>query len=223
MPTGKRRSSSRNALAPKPRKRTQTYHREDLRGELLAAARRFVAESGHARLSIRVLASELGVSPGAPYHHFPDRRSLLLALAGEGFIEMMAGAAVVAGSGGTPRARLHRLGADFIRFADRNPNLVELMYESELTTPSLDPALLVFQLQGHQLIRRVVGEASPSLPDRDVDLRVIAFWSTVYGFASMRRKGVLHPHRPSGVETRNITKAIVDRACIAALGSADPT
>ncbi|MEL0252821.1 MAG: TetR/AcrR family transcriptional regulator, partial [Novosphingobium sp.] len=68
------------------------YHRENLRRDLLDAGREYVRQHGHHGLSIRTLAQQVGVSPGAPYHHFPDRRSLLLALAIEGFEEMHDGA-----------------------------------------------------------------------------------------------------------------------------------
>ena len=56
-----------------------TYHRENLKEELLAAAVIYIAEHGHQDLSVRKLSQIVGVSPGAPYHHFPDRRSLLIA------------------------------------------------------------------------------------------------------------------------------------------------
>src|SRR5215472_7707973 len=61
------------------------YHHGNLRTALLDAAERTLRERGVQALSLRELAREVGVSHGAPRRHFPDRQSLLDALAGAGF------------------------------------------------------------------------------------------------------------------------------------------
>ncbi|MFV4725668.1 TetR/AcrR family transcriptional regulator, partial [Mycobacterium tuberculosis] len=71
-------------------RRGQPSHREDLRGELLEAAVAYVVREGHESLSLRRLADMVGVAPSAPYHHFPDRRALLIAVALEGYKAMLA-------------------------------------------------------------------------------------------------------------------------------------
>lgn len=192
------------------------YHRENLRRDLLDAGREYVRQNGHHGLSIRTLAQQVGVSPGAPYHHFPDRRSLLLALAIEGFEEMLDGAEQVRRSTVTPAEKLSHMGLLFIRFAEANPFLLDLMYESELTSPVLDPALLDYQLMGHFNLRDHLRAALPGVADDEADLRVIAFWSAIYGFSSMRKKGVIRPSA-SAVPTVDIAEAIVARATLAAL------
>ena len=45
---------------------------------------------GPQRLSLRDLARRLGVSYGAPHHHFPEKQDLLAAIAEEGFMELLA-------------------------------------------------------------------------------------------------------------------------------------
>lgn len=194
------------------------YHKENLRRDLLDAGREFIRANGHLGLSIRTMAQQAGVSPGAPYHHFPDRRSFLLALAVEGFGEMMAETPALV-SGQLPASqKLREMGIRFVRFAETNPHLIDLMYESELTTPSLDPELLKFQTMGHAALRQIIVEALPDLPDHEYDLRVIAYWSAIYGFASMRKKGVIHPDG-SNLLSVDIADAIVERAMLAALAA----
>ena len=192
------------------------YHREHLRQDLLDAGRDYIRAHGHLTLSIRTLAAQVGVSPGAPYHHFPDRRSLLFALASEGFKEMMAGAGEVAAGTMTPEQKLHRMGMLFIRFAEHNPHLLDLMYESELTTPKLDPELLKFQMMGHHALRDHIVAAMPDLSAFEADLRVMAFWSMIYGFVTMRRKGVIHMGSEL-LPSLDIGEAIVDRAVQSAI------
>jgi len=192
------------------------YHKENLRGDLLKAGRAYVEAHGHLGLSIRTMAQQVGVSPGAPYHHFPDRRTFLLALATEGFKEMLAASRKIADTSADPETKLREMGIVFIRFTEDNPHLIDLMYESELTTPSLDENLQEFQQSGHKMLREQIASAVPGLPDPEIDLRTLTYWSAIYGFASMRKKGVIHPS-PGALETVDIGEALVDRAAHAAL------
>lgn len=194
------------------------YHKENLRQDLLDAGRAFVQQNGHLNLSMRTLAQAVDVSPGAPYHHFPDRRSFLLALAVEGFDDMLAGVrGALAGHIGAP-ARLRAMGLHFIDFADANPHLIDLMYESELTAPALDPQLLSYQVTAHTALRGEIVEAVPGLSPAEADLRSIAFWSAIYGFATMRRKGVIHSGGAE-VDTDRLATAIVERAVLMAIAA----
>jgi len=61
------------------------YHHGDLYQQLIQTAIDMLRKDGEASLSMRKLASELGVSRMAPYHHFEDKHALLCAIAEEGF------------------------------------------------------------------------------------------------------------------------------------------
>ncbi|MFC4595409.1 hypothetical protein [Sphingobium tyrosinilyticum] len=92
------------------------------------------------------------------------------------------------------------------------------MYESEITTPPLDPRLQEYQMMGHAGLRRQIVDAMPGLSDEEADLRVIAFWSAIYGFSSICRKGVIHISR-GAVATVDIAHQIVHRAVLSALSA----
>ena len=49
-------------------------------GQILAAAKRMIADIGFDGVSMRDLAAALGVTPAALYHYFPTKQSLLLAV-----------------------------------------------------------------------------------------------------------------------------------------------
>lgn len=57
------------------------YHRGELRDELVRVALDLIAEQGVAGFSVAEVARRAQVSPGAPYRHFPERESLLAAVA----------------------------------------------------------------------------------------------------------------------------------------------
>lgn len=193
------------------------YHRDNLRAELLGAAREWVREHGHPGLSMRTLAQRVGVSHGAPYHHFPDKRALLLALALNGYAELEAAAANISSEVDSPEQMLIEMCKAYVAFAVSQPRLVDLMYESELTTPFVDPALLEHQDALRENLVKVLRMALPSRPEVELSMRVLALWSTVYGFASLRRRQAIEAFEPPNVEKDEIALFVVTVAVHAAL------
>lgn len=57
------------------------YHHGDLRAELVRVSLDLIAERGLGAFSVAEVARRAKVSPGAPYRHFPDKESLLAAIA----------------------------------------------------------------------------------------------------------------------------------------------
>lgn len=180
-----------------PERRGKPSHREDLRSELLKVACEFVTREGHEGLSIRRLAEEVGVSPGAPYHHFADRRALLVAVALEGYRIMLA--ELERAVEGAPQEVLFANLLHFIRFAAANPKMFTLMYESELVRPQLAPELAEAQEVGFQMLRREVSRATQHLSERERSLRIATIWSAIFGFALQTNRAMLraHPFEPT--------------------------
>ncbi|MDE1918204.1 MAG: TetR/AcrR family transcriptional regulator [Sphingomonadales bacterium] len=197
--------------------RVKTYHKEDLRRDLLAAARAHVAEHGHLSLSLRSLAQQVGVSTAAPYYHFVDRRALLLAVALEGFEELNAGASAIAGSPAPVAEQLLALGEAFLDFVARQPRLVELMYESELTSPEINSALLACQDRAYRTLLGVMQAALPACAAVEISVRVMAFWSAIYGYAMLRSKLMLKPYEPSDLSAQAVDNGVLAQAVKAAL------
>src|SRR5215510_3558714 len=96
-----------------------TYHHGDLRAALLEAAGRIVDKEGAAALSVREAARRARVSHNAPYRHFPDRQSLLAAIAAEGFARL--GDALKNSHG-------KAMGEAYVHFALENPAVFRLMF-----------------------------------------------------------------------------------------------
>lgn len=96
-----------------------SYHHGDLRAALLRTAGKMLEKEGLASLSLRELARRAGVSHNAPYRHFPDRKSLLAALAGEGFERL--------GDALASRPR-REMGEAYVEFALAHPQRFRLMF-----------------------------------------------------------------------------------------------
>lgn len=98
---------------------SSSYHHGDLKAALLQTAGGMLEKQGLASLSLRELARRAGVSHNAPYRHFPDRESLLAALALEGF-ELLGNALET-----RPRSEM---GEAYVEFALAHPQRFRLMF-----------------------------------------------------------------------------------------------
>lgn len=193
------------------------YHRENLKRDLFEAGRDFVQKHGHHELSMRVLAQLAGVSPGASYHHFADRRAILLAVAIDGFERLLSQVIEPQETGLSPVEMIKAGASRFVRFALENPHLIELMYESELTRPQIDPALNRFQELSHARGVALLRQFLPDISDKEADLRNIALWTSIYGLVSMINKGIIRPFDSGNATIEDICDWVLERAARAAL------
>jgi AcrR family transcriptional regulator len=136
-----------------------TYHHGHLRSTVLAAAGELIEQEGLAGLSVREAARRAAVSHNAPYRHFPDRESLLAALAAEGFDRLEQ-----ALEGRTGRA----LGAAYLRFALAHPERFRLMFATRPAQPTYERFVQAFSATG-----------------ADARLAGAAAWSLVHGLACL--------------------------------------
>jgi AcrR family transcriptional regulator len=159
----------------KPRRRA--YHHGDLRAAILASASQILEKENLSKLSLREAARHAGVSHNAPYRHFPDRESLLAALAAEGF-GMLAAAQreAVAASG------LRGMGEAYVRFALAHPQRFQLMFGG------------VVPIAKHAELREVAMKSFAGLSGalaahapgaRGASDASIAAWSLVHGLAHL--------------------------------------
>src|SRR5271167_202611 len=115
-------------LEKRQTKRGASYHHGDLRAALVQAARTILETQGLATLSLRGAARAAGVSPAAPYHHFPDKQALLDAVAAQGFDALTAAMTTRMAKETNPDARLEASGVGYVVFAVENPALFGLMF-----------------------------------------------------------------------------------------------
>ena len=110
-----------------------TYHHGNLEAALIAAATAMVRANGAEHLSLRAVATEVGVSPSAAYHYYPDKDSLISGV-GKELFEKLADLQVAAlsqfpgKSAKAARARFRALGRAYFDWASSEPNLFRLMF-----------------------------------------------------------------------------------------------
>jgi AcrR family transcriptional regulator len=173
------------------------YHHGDLEVALITTARKFVKKNGLESLSLRQIAHEIGVSPSAAYHYFPDRNSLLAAL-GFSLFEELADyqerelAKVAGASARAARERFRVLGRTYFEWAIREPHFFNLMFSDfcliESSVDQMREENRAYQTLIHCLDDLV--EAG----SMDKKLRVCAellSWSVVHGTTSLNVSGHL--------------------------------
>ena len=66
----------------------ENYHHGDLQAALTDSAIDLVRKTGPDHLSLRAVAEQVGVSPSAVYHYFPDKDSLISAVGAKLFVDL---------------------------------------------------------------------------------------------------------------------------------------
>ena len=170
--------------------KNRAYHHGDLKLTLLSAARQILDRDGVDAVTVRAVAREADVAHSAPANHFKDRAALLTELAVGIFIELAAefdGA--LAASGRTLEERLRAFGQAMFQYALRHPNRYRLLWRRD----SLDGDDRRLHESGgaiYERLRNVLADRAPSTHASN-DSAIIAAWSTVHGYVSLRLDAVL--------------------------------
>lgn len=95
--------------------------RQELRSEIIAAARDLFVTEGYANVSIRKVADRVGCAPGTIYLYFEDKDSILSAICIETFAKLNKRMEAIRNDKGDPLERLRRGGRAYIQFALDHP------------------------------------------------------------------------------------------------------
>jgi len=203
----KRRSAGRKPSS-KP------YHHGDLRRVLIDAALQLVKEGGADAVNVREAARRAGVSPGAPFRHFPSRDALIQAVAEEAQRRFRAEIeqALADAPADDPLGRFRCIGLAYLRWAMRNPTHFEIISSRRLfdhdnaDAVSRDNAALI------DLTERTLAEAFAAGQLRSADLKrvQIAGRALVYGFARMNIDGHFPRWGVADADVERTAAAILD-------------
>jgi AcrR family transcriptional regulator len=202
-----RRRATR-APAPKP------YHHGDLRRVLIDAALQLVGEGGAEAVSVREAARRAGVSPGAPFRHFPSRDALMQAVAEEAQRRFRAEieAALAGAPAGDPLGRFRCFGLAYLRWAMHNPTHFEVISSRRFFDHDRAVAISSDNAELIALTERTLAEAAAAGQLRPADLKQvqIAGRALVYGFARMNIDGHFPRWGVAGAEAGRTAEAILD-------------
>jgi AcrR family transcriptional regulator len=150
------------------------------RRALLDAAGSLLDAGGPDAVTLREVGNRAGVSRSAPYRHFADKESLLMAVAAEAWSEFGdALEALADSSGASPEQTLRRALLAQIAIGRSRPHLYRLMF----TTPSADPAAAVRAARRAQdLFLQIVARVTGPLEARQYGALLMTSAHGIIGF-----------------------------------------
>lgn len=185
------------------------YHHGDLRRSLMEEALKLLRETGPDGLSMRELARRLGVTYGAPHHHFAEKDELFAAIAEQAFAELIARVESRLMQPGAldPAQRLRTGARIYLEFARSERVRYQVMFLPQLRDRKRFASL---HATGGQALRLLaLAFEAAGVPRVSTHARAVACWSTLHGFASLSNEGFLEE---SGKALESLAAAVVDEA-----------
>lgn len=170
------------------------YHHGNLRQALIDTAVSIADESGKDIVSVREVARRLGVSSGAPFRHFPNRESLMTAVAEEATLRLrLRVERDLRGVPVDPMARLKALGRTFIDWALSHPTHFRLVSARSLFDFDSSASLNVHFDAVRDTTLGLVKQAQEAtqLPPGCAQHLALALRALVYGLSRMQVDGQL--------------------------------
>jgi AcrR family transcriptional regulator len=175
-----------------------SYHHGDLRAALVHAARDIVEQDGEGQISVREVARRAGVSSAAPYRHFPDKDSLLAAVATHGYHELRERLEAAAADASAD-AVLAALASAYVAFAVEHPGVYRLMFGHPCTRS--DPATSAAAAQTTAVFARYVPEGPHAQG------LLLGGWALAHGLATLIIDGKVLATVPHDQLVRTVVSA----------------
>jgi AcrR family transcriptional regulator len=199
-------------MPPRPaRKALNAYHHGDLRDALVQAALHEVELGGPEAISISALAKTLGVSQPAPYKHFADRETLLVAVTAEAFRQFsaMLRASIVEPS---KRSKLSRFAQLTLDFGLRRNGVYRLMFASRvMACAPKDSELHSAAMETFDLLLEALeAPAIEFLRERSA----LKIWASLHGVVMLAEQGLL-TGEVAHISREELVEEIVDQTKLA--------
>lgn len=192
------------------------YHHGSLPQTLVAHAVELLDERGVEAVTVREVARRAGVSPSAPFRHFPDRAALLAAVAEAVAVDF--GTVQMTAVSEADEIPFRALGTAFVHYALAYPHRFGLLRAALFSadrTPAMEEGHRLFTDAVRQMI--IAGQRRGDLRDADPELIRIAAQALVYGLSQMFVEAYLDADRAD-----TLVNQIIDLFGLGVLAPATP-
>lgn len=166
----------------------------DFRERLCAAAERLFAERGPDAVTMRQLASELGVSPMTPYRYFQDKNDILAAVRANGFNRFAEALEQARAAGANPRAKGAAVGEAYVNFALEHPHTYKLMFDLNQPDEGEYPELVEAGRRARETMSAYVKDLiADGVMAGDAEQIGLMFWAACHGAVVLELAGKLPP------------------------------
>jgi AcrR family transcriptional regulator len=165
----------------------------DFRERLCDAAEKLFAEKGPDAVTMRQLASELGVSPMTPYRYFTDKEDILAAVRTNGFnrfAESLEGA--LANTQGSAKAKSSAVGEAYLNFAFEHPQTYKLMFDLNQPHEQDYPDLVAAASRANAMRSAYIkGLVEAGVMEGDPEEIGRMYWAATHGAVTLELAGKL--------------------------------
>jgi AcrR family transcriptional regulator len=163
------------------------YHHGDLGHALAETGRKMLEQEGIEKLSLRKVASEIGVSHTAPYRHFKDKTELLAKIAEQGYTEL--GDAMekcIAERKGSVLELIKQTAVEYVKQAVITPETSKLMFSGIIVIKDY-PKLKEAATRAYDLLVDIIksGQWEGDIKRGDIEKYTAAVWSLIHGLSSL--------------------------------------
>ena len=165
----------------------------DFRERLCEAAEKLFAEKGPDAVTMRQLASELGVSPMTPYRYFTDKEDILAAVRTNGFNRFAeALETALAHTQGSAKAKSSAVGEAYLNFAFEHPQTYKLMFDLNQPHEQDYPELVAAASRANAMRSAYIkGLVEAGVMEGDPEEIGRMFWAATHGAVTLELAGKL--------------------------------
>ena len=191
-----------------------SYHRGNVREDLIEVAKRILESEEPGALTLRRLTREIGVNPTNFYNHFPNMDFLFAAIKVDGFAELLKRTRKATANSAGKLEAIRALFREYIFFAIKKPNLYRLMFDyyldfdehqelKEITDETMSDVVVL--LYGEDIF-----DSSDSLGFYKSHPMAVACWSMMHGLTHILIGRQIRLKTKSRKEVAEFADKIVD-------------
>ena len=182
----------------------------DFQDRLCDAAEHLFAEHGPDAVTIRQLASALGVSPMTPYRYFKDKDAILATVRARAFdAHAQALEDAYAAPAASAAERAHAIETAYVQFALAHPEAYKLMFDIRQPNAWDYPELVRASDRSRAtMTRHLYDLAAAGLLHEDPVLVGHMYWAALHGPIMLQLSGMLTPDIDLRVLIAALTEAI---------------
>lgn len=171
----------------------QTYHHGNVKTELVDAAMRLMCSEEIEQISLRRLAKEIGVTPSAVYNHFPDKRSLMVAIKIRAFEALNDYFDNIPDDASDPETTIRNLFHGYFRFSQMHPTQFLILFrgDTSLTPPSYQSLRMSCRTinRFRSVMMQVYEKYQVKCTEQQLVNSVLLSWSQLHGLVILRNSG----------------------------------
>jgi AcrR family transcriptional regulator len=180
-------------------KERRAREKEELRQEILDAARELFAKEGYQNVSMRKIAEMIDYSPTTIYLYFEDKNELLSSICEETFAKLVKEFEDIVASTSDPIEQLKRAGRAYVEFGLSHPNHYTVTFMGAGHPGHMEEHKFDYQgsmgekcfLHLRAIVERCVRQGK--FRPLDLDATSQALWAVVHGITSLL---ITHPLFP---------------------------